>query len=227
MDGRTVSNMLYYGDNRDVLREHIESESVDLIYLDPPFNPKRAYNVIFGVHPHDTDAAAAQIQAFEDTWHWTSVTEQQYTRYTGGELPDRASNALRAFRTLLEENDSMAYLVNMAPRLVEPNRVLKPEGSLYLHCDPAMSHYLKILLDAIFGPSRFRSEVIWKTHFRTQWRPEVCADTRCYLYYAKGRRATWFSPRSAYSEGYLRKYYSYDDGDGRPSHGPTQPGQLG
>ncbi len=156
-------NKLFYGDNLDVLREHITDMSVDLVYLDPPFNSSRNYNVIFGKDPGDGNGAAAQIQAFDDTWHWTPVTYQQYQRYVlAGEVPEPVAEALTAFRMLLGENDAMAYLVNMAPRLVELRRVLKPAGSLYLHCDPTMSHYLKVLLDAIFGADRFVNEIIWK-----------------------------------------------------------------
>jgi DNA modification methylase len=156
-------NRLFYGDNLDVLRGNIASESVDLVYLDPPFNSNRSYNVIFGKDARAGNGASAQIQAFDDTWHWTPVTGQQYQRYAlAGELPPLVADALTAFRTLLGENDAMAYLVNMAPRLVELRRVLKPAGSLYLHCDPTMSHYLRVLLDAIFRPEMFLSEVIWK-----------------------------------------------------------------
>ena len=157
-------NKLFYGDNLKVLREgRIAKESVDLVYLDPPFNSNRSYNVIFAKHA-GTDAAA-QIEAFDDTWHWTPVTEHQYEQYAlTGELPSQVADALTAFRTLLGENDAMAYLVNMAPRLVELHQVLKPTGSIYLHCDPTMSHYLKILLDTIFGPEMFRDEIIWKRH---------------------------------------------------------------
>lgn len=154
-------NKLYYGDNLEVLRNQVASESVDLVYLDPPFNSNRNYNVIFSRHA--VDEAAAQIQAFDDTWHWTPVTDEQYERYVeGGEVPGEVGDALQAFRTLIGENDAMAYLVNMAPRLVELYRVLKPTGSLYLHCDPTMSHYLKVLLDAIFGAANFRNDIVWK-----------------------------------------------------------------
>jgi adenine specific DNA methylase Mod len=158
----TAKNRLFYGDNLDVLPKHIADESVDLVCLDPPFNSNRNYNVIFGKHAHGGNGASAQIQAFDDTWHWTPVTDQQYQLYVGGALPVRVADALTAFRTLLGENDAMAYLVNMAPRLVELRRVLKPTGSLYLHCDPTMSHYLKILLDAIFGARNFINEIIWQ-----------------------------------------------------------------
>ena len=185
-------NMLYYGDNLDVLREHIESRSVDLVYLDPPFNSNRAYNVIFARHPHDPDIAAAQNRTFNDTWLWTNATDQQYERYTRGGLPDPVAEALTAFRTLLPANDVMAYLVNMAPRLVELHRVLKPGGSLYLHCDPTMSHYLKLLLDAVFGVKQFRNEVIWRRHNARSVKQAAWARLHdVILYYVKGPTATF------------------------------------
>ena len=135
-------NRLYFGDNLDVMRRYLADESVDLVYLDPPFNSNRNYSVIFNRNGEVPLDASAQIEAFEDTWHWTHVTEEQYAEYQQT-MPNRVADALSAFRTLLGENDAMAYLVNMAPRLVELHRVLKPTGSLYLHCDPTMSHYLK------------------------------------------------------------------------------------
>lgn len=155
-----VTNRLFYGDNLDVLRKSVASESVDLVYLDPPFNSNRNYNVIFARNASSADTA--QIQAFGDTWHWTNVTEEQYLDLVNGGLPNAAADAMRAMHTLLGENDALAYMVNMAPRLVELRRVLQPTGSLYLHCDPTMSHYLKVLLDAIFGPENFRNDIIWK-----------------------------------------------------------------
>jgi DNA modification methylase len=211
-----AANWLYYGDNLDVLREHIPSRSVDLVYLDPPFNSSRSYNVIFGSQPGDGNGAAAQIQAFDDTWHWTPVTEQQYQRYTlAGELPEQVADVLQAFRLLLGENDAMAYLVNMAPRLVELHRVLKPTGSLYLHCDPTMSHYLKIMLDAVFGPDKLRSEIIWKRTSAHSSAKKWGPVHDVIFYYAKGVRAVWREPRGEYSGAYLDKYYRFDDGDGR------------
>lgn len=153
-------NQLYFGDNLDILSRFIPEESVDLVYLDPPFNSDRNYNAIFARH-NVVDAASAQIQAFEDTWQWTNVTEAQYADLISGGTPSNVSQALIAFRTLLGENSAMAYLVNMAPRLVEFHRALKESGSLLLHCDPTMSHYLKVLLDAIFGANMFRNEIVW------------------------------------------------------------------
>lgn len=101
-------NKLYYGDNLEVMQEYIPPESVDLVYLDPPFNSNRNYNVIFGKSSGDANGAAAQIQAFDDTWHWTPVTDQQYSQYISGKLPNDVADALMAFRQLLGENDAMA-----------------------------------------------------------------------------------------------------------------------
>lgn len=208
-------NRLFYGDNLDVLRQHVHAETVDLVYLDPPFNSNRSYNVIFNRHDVVADPDQAQIQAFDDTWKWSPVTEQQYVDYVSGELPTEVADALRAFHTLLGRNDAMAYLVNMAPRLVEMHRVLKPTGSLYLHCDPTMSHYLKVLLDAIFGADKFRGEITWlrtTTHNDAKrWSPN--ADIL--LYYGKSLSVTWNPAYTAHTDAYVASKYRFDDGDGR------------
>jgi DNA modification methylase len=150
-------NLLYYGDNLDILQRYIDKESVDLVYLDPPFNSDQDYNVLFA--EQDGTRAAAQIKAFEDTWQWDQSAAAAYYDIirSGGKVAD----VMRAFQSFLGENDMMAYLAMMAPRLVELRRVLKPTGSLYLHCDPTASHYLKLLLDAVFGPEQFRNEIAW------------------------------------------------------------------
>ena len=137
---------LYYGDNLDILRRYLKDETVDLVYLDPPFNSAQNYNAFF--QEKDGTDAASQIRAFEDTWHWTSETSEP-TR-TSIEQPGKVSEVMQAFYTFLGGNDMMAYLAMMAPRLVELRRVLKPTGSLYLHCDPTASHYLKLLCDAVW-----------------------------------------------------------------------------
>lgn len=144
-----MKNTLYFGDNLTVLRDHVADESVDLVYLDPPFKSNQDYN-------------AAQIKAFSDTWEWnaSSAVSFQETLDRGGDV----SLVMQAFRTALGANDMLAYLSMMAPRLGELHRVLKPEGSIYLHCDPTASHYLKLLLDAIFGVQNFLNEIIW--HYR-------------------------------------------------------------
>ncbi len=151
-------NQLYYGDNLDILRTHIPDESVDLIYIDPPFNSNQAYNVIFS--EADGSSSQAQIQAFEDTWRWGETTEQAYHELVGT-APPLLVETIKSFRGFLTETNLMAYLVMMALRLVELHRVLKPTGSFYLHCDPTASHYLKIILDQIFGVENFRNEIVW------------------------------------------------------------------
>jgi DNA modification methylase len=153
-------NRLYYGDNLQVLREYIPDSSVDLVYLDPPFNSRQDYNVLFA--ERDGSRSASQITAFKDTWEWNIEAERSYEEVVerGGTVAD----ALRAFRTLLGHSDIMAYLVMMAPRLIELRRVLKENGSIYLHCDPTASHYLRILMDGVFGPIAFVNEIIWKRY---------------------------------------------------------------
>jgi DNA modification methylase len=156
---RVPGNHLYYGDNLDVLRAHVETESVDLIYLDPPFNSNRSYNVLFQSKEGTEDQA--QMQAFDDTWTWTPDTEAHYQQFIYGGLPPAVATALRSLRQMLSTSDVFAYLTMMAPRLAELHRVLKKSGTLYLHCDPKTSHYLKVLLDAVFGPEKMRNEIIW------------------------------------------------------------------
>lgn len=214
--GGSWLNRLYYGDNLEVLRENIPAASVDLIYLDPPFNSNRNYNVIFGRQAHDGNEAAAQIQAFDDTWHWTPVTEHQYQQYVGGELPVRVGDALTAFRTLLGENDALAYLVNMAPRLVELHRVLKSTGSMYLHCDPTMSHYLKILLDAIFDARNFRNEISWKRFSGKNDSTRFGRTHDVILFYTKGSKYTWNVQYGPFEEDYVKENYRFtEEGTGR------------
>lgn len=206
-----TSNLLYYGDNLEVLSEHVAKESVDLVYLDPPFNSNRSYNVIFA--HHDVYQEQAQIEAFDDTWHWTPTTDATYKALIAGGLPAKTADALTAMRTLLGENDAMAYLVNMAPRLVELRRILKPTGALYLHCDPTMSHYLKVLLDATFGARNFRTEIIWK-------RTSAHSDTRqgrkqhgrvhdVLLFYTRSDEWTWNPVYTPYDEGYVEAFYKH------------------
>ena len=130
-------NKLYYGDNLEVLRMHVKDESVDLVYLDPPFNSRQDYSVLFA--EKDGSKSSAQIHAFEDTWTWNLDAERSYQHIVEN-LGGRIADAMRAFRTFLGTSDMMAYLAMMAPRLVELRRVLKPTGSIYLHCDPTASH---------------------------------------------------------------------------------------
>lgn len=141
-----------------MLRRHVGDSSVDLVYLDPPFNSNANYNVLFA--EKDGTQAAGQMQAFEDTWRWDEAAARVFAETV--EQGGRVADVLLAFERFLGHNDMLAYLGMMAPRLVELRRVLKDTGSLYLHCDPTASHYLKLLLDAVFGPQHFLSELIWK-----------------------------------------------------------------
>lgn len=156
-----AENALYYGDNLDVLKNDIAPASVDLIYLDPPFNSSANYNVLF--KGAGGKGAAAQIEAFEDTWHWGETAEDAFDRVMHSPQI-AAADMLRALRGFLGENDMMAYLAMMSVRMIELHRALKPDGSIFLHCDPTASHYLKILMDGIFGPDRFVNEIIWKRY---------------------------------------------------------------
>ena len=205
-------NFLYYGDNLDVLRRHVPSESVDLVYLDPPFNSNASYNVLFG-HADGTQAAA-QIKAFDDTWHWdtTSAAAFQETVTGGGEV----AQALVAFQTLLGPSTMLAYLSMMAPRLLELRRVLKSTGSIYLHCDPTASHYLKLLLDAVFGADNFRNEVIWRrTAAKGDARRKLGAVHDVILNYTKNPDDAYFEPARRPPDEEYRARFSLDDGDGK------------
>ena len=154
-----MTNRLYYGDNLDVLREHVPSESVDLVYVDPPFNSNANYNILF--KSPTGSQSDAQIEAFEDTWHWNDKAEDAFDQVMRSGNT-KAFDLLNAMRSFLGENDMMAYLSMMAIRLIELHRVLKPTGSLYLHCDPTASHYLKLLLDGVFGATNYINEISWK-----------------------------------------------------------------
>jgi DNA modification methylase len=211
-----ADNLLFYGDNLDVLREHVGSGTIDLVYLDPPFNSNRSYNVIFAQQDTYQTPDAAQIQAFDDTWHWTPETDSQYQAAVSGGAPAKAADALVAMRTLLGENDAMAYLVNMTPRLIELHRVLKPTGSLYLHADPTMSHYLKMMGDAIFGPVNFRSEIIWRrsnAHNKVTRQYGPIHDT--ILFYSKGTDFTFHPGVRPYSKAYIEDRFKFHDERGR------------
>ena len=154
-------NTLYFGDNLEVLRESIADRSVDLVYLDPPFNSGANYNIIFQPEKKSAAKATAQIQAFEDTWTWSAEADETYRRFvidrdlTRDPPGERLIKLMTSMREYLGETPMMAYLTMMAPRLLELRRVLKDTGSIYLHCDPTASHYLKILMDAVFSPRTF------------------------------------------------------------------------
>ncbi|MBI4464512.1 MAG: restriction endonuclease [Acidobacteria bacterium] len=202
-----TANTLYYGDNLDILRRYIADETVDLIYLDPPFKSNQDYNVLFA--EQNGSRSAAQIKAFEDTWRWDQAAAAAYEEVV--ERGGKVSQAMQAFRKFLSDNDLLAYLAMMAPRLVELRRVLKGTGSIYLHCDPTASHYLKQLMDAVFGPMNFRNEIIWQ-------RTGAHSDARRWgrvsdtiLFYSKTESYTWETQYVAYDEEYIKERYHYTD----------------
>ena len=205
-------NTLFYGDNLPILREYLSDESVDLIYLDPPFNSNRSYNVLF--KDESGVEAEAQITAFDDTWHWNSAAEETYHELVENGSA-KVATMMSALRDFIGNNQMMAYLVMMAVRLVELHRVLKPTGSLYLHCDPTASHYLKIVMDTIFGVENFRNELVWK-------RQSAHSDSHVYgsvhdiiLFYTKSDEFVWNNIFQPYNEDYVEQYYRYTDENGR------------
>lgn len=205
----TNANTLHFGDNLDVLRT-MPAESVDLIYLDPPFNSNATYNVLYGTK---RGASQAQAHAFRDSWQWgpeavRAIDETAARHATAGSILD-------AFRTVFSDSPMMAYLAMMAVRLVELHRVLKPTGSLYLHCDPTASHYLKIILDGIFGPQCFRNDITWK---RTSAHSDAAQGLSRYgrthdtlLFYGKEPRGTWKVLFAPFTEGYVASHYGQTD----------------
>jgi DNA modification methylase len=204
-------NTLFYGDNLAILREHVEDESVDLVYLDPPFNSNANYNLLFKAP--DGHQSQAQIEAFDDTWHWNEPAEQAFDEVMQSGNSD-AAEMLRAMRSFLKENDMMAYLTMMAVRLVELHRVLKPTGSLYLHCDPTASHYLKILLDAIFGARHFRNELIWKRTAAHSAAVRWGDVHDVILFYTKSDNFTWNMVLTEYDNEYKNRYKNKDEKGG-------------
>ena len=207
-------NRLYYGDNLDVLRQHVPDASVDLIYLDPPFNSNASYNILFkSPAGGGTDAS---IEAFGDTWEWgpSASSALMDINQSGNH---KLHVLMQAMKTAIGENAMMAYLAMMAVRLVELHRVLKPTGSLYLHCDPTASHYLKLVLDAVFGIEKCTNEIVWqrtnaKSHAYTRF---PSAHDLVFLY-RKGDTSVWHSPYLPHSEKLLKSHYSnVEEGTGR------------
>ena len=205
-------NRLYFGDNLDILREHVADESVDLIYLDPPFNSNATHNLLF--QERSGEDSAAQITAFDDTWRWDMGSESAYRDVvTNG--PENLGRLLQAMREFLGQNDMMAYITMMAQRMSELHRILKPTGSIYLHCDPTASHYLKLLMDAAFGKEFFKNEIIWR---RTSGHSDARRYGRVHdviLYYTRGDEYEWNDIYLPYEPDYVEQYYRYEDPDGR------------
>ena len=211
MVDRLDTNVLYYGDNLEILRRYLPDESVDLIYLDPPFNSNRRYNVLF--KESEGTSSGAQIQAFSDTWRWDRPAEQTYNELVLN-APARVSRTIEAMREIIGSNDLMAYLVMMTIRMVELYRILNRKGSIYLHCDPTASHYLKMMMDAVFGIEQFRNEIVWK-------RTSAHSDAKRYgrvndsiLFYVKDKEWTWNVQYQPYSEDYAKRFRRKDS-DGR------------
>lgn len=208
------TNVLYFGDNLEILRnrEYFPDGCVDLIYLDPPFNSKKDYNILF--KENGGVESEAQIQAFTDSWHWTKAAEDTYHDVViNGPL--NVGKLIGALHDAIGHNDVMAYLVMMTARLIELHRVLKPTGSLYLHCDPTASHYLKLVLDQIFGPTNFRNEIVWK-------RTSAHSDSGVFgnahdviFYYSKHNDFTSNKQYQPYDNEYIESHYRYKDKNGR------------
>lgn len=202
---------LWFGDNLTVLRRHVEAESVDLVYLDPPFKSNKSYNVLF--KHRDGRLPAAQLKAFDDTWRWDMGAAKAYEEVVdgGGDV----ARALFAFRDLLGTTDMLAYLTMMAPRLVELRRVLKPTGTIYLHCDSTASAHLRLLMDAVFGHNNFLNEIIW--HYKTssgapkKW---LHRNHDTILRYAaqSPNDVTWHHPREPWPEETLKKWQKDEQG---------------
>ena len=211
-----MPNALYYGDNLPVLRDYLPDESVDLIYLDPPFNSRADYNVLF--QDRSGEDSPAQLKAFSDTWEWTQETERTFEQEIIGSLrmPALVKEMMSDLRRWVGRNDMMSYLVMMTPRLVELRRVLKPTGSLYLHCDPTASHFLRLTLDAVFGRENFRSEIVWRrtnAHNNTTMQYGPIHDT--ILFYTKGRRFTFHPGTRPYTRNYIESRFTREDDRGR------------
>jgi len=218
-----MTNKLYYGDNLEVLREHIADESVDLIYLDPPFNSNASYSILF--KSPEGQGADAQIEAFSDTWTWGPAAESALL-----DLPSYGNHNLvvlmQAMATAIGKNPMMAYLAMMAVRLVELNRKLKPTGSLYLHCDPTASHYLKLVLDAVFGAENFQNEITWHRYSRPKGSQfearRFGRSTDILLFYSKSDAAAFNlgAVRVPLSDHELEVRYNLVDSKGRYCSGP-------
>jgi site-specific DNA-methyltransferase (adenine-specific) len=202
---------LYYGDNLEVMRRHLASESVDLIYLDPPFNSDRTYNFI-----HKT--SRLHEPAFVDTWVWDDSAERAFRELTdlvpqGVQVPPPLREMMLSLRAFLgRHRDMLAYLSMMAIRLVEMRRVLRKTGSIYVHCDPSASHYLKLVLDTVFGPENFRREIIWRSGWVSGFKTRTANWVRNHdtlLYYLRDRaEAFTFNKDLAYKpheDGYKRR----------------------
>ncbi|MFG1358973.1 DNA methyltransferase [Xanthobacter pseudotagetidis] len=203
-------NRLFFGDNLDVLRG-LPSSSVDLIYLDPPFNSNADYNLLYGTKRGGP--SQAQSHAFQDTWTWGRDAKRALDEVAERHL--EAGALLDAFQKLFDGSDMMAYLAMMSVRLIEMQRVLNDKGSLYLHCDPTASHYLKMVLDSIFGPSKFRNEIIWRRSHAHNSGNKYGPIHDVILFYTKSDDYTWNRVRVPLDDDYKQSHYKYLDGSRR------------
>ena len=209
-----TQNTLFYGDNLNILREYIPDKSIDLIYLDPPFNSNRNYNVLF--KDESGQDSEAQITAFEDTWHWDRSAEDTYHELVT-DAPPQISKMIGALRDFIGANQMTAYLVMMTARLIELHRVLKDTGSLYLHCDPTASHYLKIVLDMVFGKENFRNEIVWRrSHPKGHAFTRFATSHDVIFAFSKSiNQAKWNPVYQEYNKENIEKQYSLIDENGR------------
>ena len=201
---------LYYGDNLEVLRG-FPSECADLVYLDPPFNSNRSYNVLF--REAKGAESEAQIEAFEDTWHWGLHAEEAYDDVA--RRGDDVARLLAAFVSALGRNDVTAYLTMMAPRLLELQRVMKPTASIYLHCDPTASHYLRVLMDAVFGAVNFKNEIVWRRTGSHNAAKRFGPIHDTILFYTSGPTNTFVRPFTPYLNGHVEDYFKKSDERGQ------------
>jgi len=204
-------NALYCGENLDLLRRHGPDETVDLVYLDPPFNSDQNYSMHF--RERSTARSQARIPAFKDVWSWDEAAEAVF--YKTVETDGRLANALLAFRQFLSDTDMLAYLSMMGPRLLELKRVLKSTGSIYLHCDPTASHYLKMLMDAVFGPENFRNEIVWRRTGAHGPRRSFGPIHDTLLFYSKTNAYFFRVVKRPYLKGHVDSRYTLEEETGR------------
>jgi site-specific DNA-methyltransferase (adenine-specific) len=209
-------NKLFYGDNLVWLRNHdiFPNESIDLIYLDPPFNSNTDYNVIF--NEPSGEQSQAQIHAFDDTWKWDKEASEHALQELGQSKPEVVDYInLIAQRGDGFSKSTAAYIAMMSTRLVELKRVLKPTGSIYLHCDSTASHYIKTIMDTIFSPSNFRSEIVWRRTGSNSGFKRFGPIHQTIFYYVKSSEAPYYPVPLPYTKGYVEDYFTELDGRGR------------
>src|SRR4030067_171188 len=203
-------NTLFYGDNLEVMEKHFQPDCIDLVYLDPPFNSKADYNILF--KEKSGKKSVAQTQAFSDSWSWDNSAERTYMEI---QKDPHLGNMITFLHGYLGKNDMMAYLVMMTIRLKKLHEVLKNTGSLYLHCDPTASHYLKIILDNIFGVENFRNEIVWKRTHAHSGAKRFGPVHDILFFYTKSDSYTWNMQFLPYSEDYKDSFFRFKDKDGR------------